>query len=38
MQGLQGKIAGLQIVSSGSPGVGPTIHVRGVGFLLGTKK
>ena len=31
MQGLQGKIAGLQIVSSGSPGVGPTIHVRGVG-------
>jgi TonB-linked SusC/RagA family outer membrane protein len=31
MQALQGKVAGLQIVSSGSPGISPTVRVRGVG-------
>ena len=31
MQALQGKVAGLQVVSNGSPGQGPTIRVRGVG-------
>ena len=31
MQALQGKVAGLQVVSSGAPGEAPTIRVRGVG-------
>lgn len=31
MQALQGKVAGLQVVSSGSPGTAPTVRVRGVG-------
>ena len=31
MQALQGKVAGLQVVSNGSPGQGPTIRVRGIG-------
>ena len=31
MQSLQGKVAGLQIVSSGQPGRGATVRVRGVG-------
>lgn len=31
MQALQGKVAGLQIVSSGAPGTGPTVRIRGVG-------
>ncbi len=31
MQALQGKVPGLQIVSSGAPGTGPTVRVRGVG-------
>jgi TonB-dependent starch-binding outer membrane protein SusC len=31
MQALQGKVAGLQIVSSGAPGDAPTVRVRGVG-------
>lgn len=31
MQALQGKVAGLQIVSSGAPGATPTVRVRGVG-------
>ncbi|MFW6043942.1 MAG: SusC/RagA family TonB-linked outer membrane protein [Marinilabiliaceae bacterium] len=31
MQGMQGKVAGMQVVSSGSPGEGPEIRVRGVG-------
>ncbi|WP_179021990.1 SusC/RagA family TonB-linked outer membrane protein [Winogradskyella forsetii] len=30
MQSLQGKVAGLQIVSNGAPGAGPTVRVRGV--------
>ena len=31
MQALQGKVPGLQIVSSGAPGDGPTVRVRGIG-------
>ena len=31
MQALQGKVAGLQVVSSGQPGDAPTIRIRGVG-------
>lgn len=31
MQSLQGKVPGLQIVSSGQPGASPTVRVRGVG-------
>lgn len=30
MQSLQGKVAGVQIVSSGSPGDSPTVRIRGV--------
>lgn len=35
MQSLQGKVPGVQIVSSGAPGSGPTVRVRGVGTLEG---
>ena len=35
MQSLQGKVAGLQIVSSGAPGTSPTIRVRGLGSYTG---
>lgn len=35
MQALQGKVPGLQIVSSGAPGASPTVRVRGVGSLEG---
>lgn len=35
MQSLQGKVAGLQVVSSGEPGAGPTIRVRGIGSYVG---
>ncbi|SHI33278.1 TonB-linked outer membrane protein, SusC/RagA family [Tangfeifania diversioriginum] len=31
MQGLQGKVAGVQVVSAGSPGAEPTVRIRGVG-------
>ncbi|APG60252.1 SusC/RagA family TonB-linked outer membrane protein [Christiangramia salexigens] len=31
MQSLQGKVSGVQIVSSGSPGGSPTVRVRGLG-------
>ncbi|MEB8347175.1 TonB-dependent receptor [Flavobacteriaceae bacterium KMM 6898] len=31
MQALQGKVAGLQVISSGGPGQAPTIRVRGIG-------
>ncbi|MET2984580.1 SusC/RagA family TonB-linked outer membrane protein [Aureibaculum conchae] len=31
MQALQGKVAGLQVVSNGGPGRGPTVRVRGIG-------
>lgn len=36
MQALQGKVAGLQVVSSGAPGSSPTIRVRGVGSYPGS--
>ncbi|HQJ85337.1 MAG TPA: TonB-dependent receptor [Prolixibacteraceae bacterium] len=35
MQALQGKVAGLQVVSTGSPGNSPTIRVRGIGSYPG---
>lgn len=35
MQALQGKVAGLQIVSSGAPGSSPTVRVRGIGSYPG---
>ncbi len=35
MQALQGKVAGLQVVSNGGPGNSPTIRVRGVGSYPG---
>jgi TonB-dependent starch-binding outer membrane protein SusC len=35
MQSLQGKVAGLQVVSSGGPGNSPTIRVRGIGSYPG---
>lgn len=35
MQALQGKVAGVQIVSSGAPGDSPTVRVRGVGSYPG---
>ena len=35
MQSLQGKVAGLQIVSSGAPGTAPTVRVRGLGSYTG---
>ncbi len=35
MQALQGRVAGVQIVSSGAPGVGPTVRVRGIGSFQG---
>lgn len=35
MQSLQGKVAGLQVVSSGGPGDSPTIRIRGVGSYPG---
>ena len=31
MQSLQGKVAGVQITSNGSPGDSPTVRIRGVG-------
>ncbi|HET6556657.1 MAG TPA: TonB-dependent receptor [Prolixibacteraceae bacterium] len=36
MQALQGKVAGMQVVSSGAPGQGPTIRIRGVGSYPAT--
>lgn len=33
-QAMQGKIAGVQIISSGQPGTSPQIRVRGVGTAL----
>ncbi len=35
MQSLQGRVAGVQIVSSGAPGAAPTVRVRGVGSFEG---
>lgn len=36
MQALQGKVAGVQIISNGSPGAGPTVRIRGVGSYPGS--
>ena len=36
MQALQGKVAGMQIVSSGTPGSGPTVRIRGIGSYPGS--
>ena len=35
MSALQGKVAGLQVISSGAPGSAPTIRVRGIGSFPG---
>ena len=35
MQALQGKVAGVQIVSNGAPGASPTVRVRGIGSFEG---
>jgi len=35
MQALQGRVAGLQVVSSGAPGASPTVRVRGIGTFEG---
>lgn len=34
-QAMQGKVSGVQIISSGQPGTSPQIRVRGVGTALG---
>src|SRR5260221_2560489 len=34
-QAIQGKVAGVQIISSGQPGASPQIRIRGVGTSLG---
>lgn len=36
MQALQGKVAGLQVVSSGAPGNSPTVRIRGIGSYPGS--
>jgi len=36
MQALQGKVAGVQIISNGGPGNSPTIRVRGIGSYPGS--
>ncbi len=35
IQALQGKVAGLQVVTNGSPGDSPTVRIRGVGSFPG---
>lgn len=37
MAALQGKVAGLQIVSNGQPGSGPEVRIRGIGSFGETK-
>jgi TonB-linked SusC/RagA family outer membrane protein len=34
-QAIQGKVAGVQIISSGDPNSNPTVQIRGVGTMLG---
>jgi len=34
-QAIQGKVAGVQIISSGDPNSNPTVRIRGVGTMLG---
>ena len=36
MQALQGKMAGVQVVSAGAPGASPTVRIRGVGSFPGS--
>jgi TonB-linked SusC/RagA family outer membrane protein len=33
MAALQGSVAGVQVITNGSPGSSPTVHIRGVGSL-----
>ncbi len=35
MQSLQGRVAGVQIVSNGAPGASPTVRLRGIGSFEG---
>ncbi len=35
IQALQGKVAGLQVVTSGAPGDQPTVRIRGIGSFSG---
>src|SRR5690606_4653495 len=35
LQALQGRVAGVQIVSSGAPGASPTVRLRGIGSFEG---
>lgn len=34
-QAIQGKVAGVQIISSGSPNSAPTVRIRGTGSIIG---
>lgn len=34
-QAVQGKVAGVQVISSGAPGSSPTVRIRGTGTMLG---
>lgn len=36
ISGLQGKVAGVQIVNNGKPGAAPTIKIRGTGTVYGS--
>ncbi|PWD98529.1 SusC/RagA family TonB-linked outer membrane protein [Marinilabilia rubra] len=36
MQALQGKVAGMQVVSAGAPGAEPTVRIRGIGSYPGS--
>lgn len=33
MSSLQGKVAGVQVISSGAPGASPTVRIRGTGSI-----
>ena len=35
LQALQGKVAGVQVVSAGAPGESPTVRIRGIGSFPG---
>ncbi|HWD90402.1 MAG TPA: TonB-dependent receptor [Mucilaginibacter sp.] len=35
ISGLQGKVAGVEIINSGQPGSAPTINIRGIGTVFG---
>ncbi len=37
-QAVQGKVAGVQVISSGAPGTSPQIRIRGTGTALSTTK